>query len=124
MNRDYLHKEEKSLIQAYSQLPISVVKGTECELITNDGKKIIVKNGGTCTIAKLDMTDLIGIDKLGNEIFNRWKKLDILISNASILGTLSPLSHQSNDEFLDVCKLNLIAGRLPIDGMSISIIKK
>ena len=41
MNRDYLHKEEKSLIQAYSQLPISVVKGTECELITNDGKKII-----------------------------------------------------------------------------------
>ena len=26
MNRDFLNKEEKSLIQAYSQLPISVVE--------------------------------------------------------------------------------------------------
>ena len=42
-------------------------------------EKIIVENGGSCTLVKLDMNDFIGIDKLGLEIFKRWKKLDILI---------------------------------------------
>ena len=50
MNRDFLNKEEKSLIQAYSQLPISVVEGYECELITNDGEKIIDFYGGHAVV--------------------------------------------------------------------------
>ena len=50
-------------------------------------EKIIIKNGGSCTVVVLDMNDFVGIDKLGLEIFKRWKKLDILISNAAILGT-------------------------------------
>ena len=39
----------------------------------------ILENGGSCTLVELNMKDLVGIDKLGLEIFNRWKKLDILI---------------------------------------------
>jgi NAD(P)-dependent dehydrogenase (short-subunit alcohol dehydrogenase family) len=69
----------------------------------------IIANGGSCTVVQLDMNDLLGIDRLGLEIFKRWKKLDILISNASILGTLSPLHHQSNEEFLDIMNINLIS---------------
>ena len=72
-------------------------------------EKIIVDNGGSCTLIKLDMNDFIGIDKLGLEIFKRWKKLDILISNAAILGTLGPIHHQSNDEFIEVLNVNLIS---------------
>ena len=50
MNRDFLKKEEKSLIQAYSQLPISVAEGYECELITNDGERIIEFLGGHAVV--------------------------------------------------------------------------
>ncbi len=67
----------------------------------------IIKNKGTCTVVELDMQDFLGIDRLGLEIFKRWGKLDILISNAEILGTLTPLHHQNNDEFLDVLNVNL-----------------
>ena len=72
-------------------------------------ENIIVANGGTCTVVQLDMNDLLGVDRLGLEIFKRWGRLDILISNAAILGTLSPLHHQSNEEFLDVLNVNLIS---------------
>ena len=69
----------------------------------------IIANGGTCTVVQLDMTDLLGIDNLGLEVFKRWGRLDILIANAAILGTLSPLHHQSNEEFLEVLNVNLIS---------------
>ena len=72
-------------------------------------EKIIVDDGGSCTLVELDMNDFFGIDKLGLEIFKRWKKLDILISNAAILGTLGPIHHQSNDEFIEVLNVNLIS---------------
>ncbi len=72
-------------------------------------EKIIVENGGSCTSVALDMNDFIGIDKLGLEIFKRWKKLDILISNAAILGTLGPIHHQNHNEFIEVINVNLIS---------------
>ena len=75
----------------------------------NNTENIIIENGGTCTVVELDMKDFLGIDRLGIEIFKRWKKLDVLISNAAILGTLGPIFHQSNDEFLDVINVNLIS---------------
>ncbi len=72
-------------------------------------EKIIMECGGSCTAVELNMNDFIGIDKLGLEIFKRWKKLDILISNAAILGTLCPIHHQSNDEFIEVMNVNLVS---------------
>ncbi len=72
-------------------------------------EKLIIENGGSCTLVELDMNDFAGIDKLGLEIFKRWKKLDILISNAAILGTLGPIHHQSNEEFIKVLNVNLIS---------------
>ena len=69
----------------------------------------ILENGGSCTLVELNMKDLVGIDKLGLEIFKRWEKLDILISNAAILGTLGPIHHQRNDEFIEVMNINLIS---------------
>ena len=75
----------------------------------NNTENTILENGGTCTVVELDMKDFLGIDRLGIEIFKRWKKLDVLISNAAILGTLGPIYHQSNDEFLDVINVNLIS---------------
>ena len=80
-------------------------------------EKQIVENGGSCTLVELDMNNYNGIDKLGLEIFKRWEKLDILISNAAILGTLGPLHHQSHDEFIDVLNVNLISNHRLIRSM-------
>jgi len=66
-------------------------------------------DGGTSTIAQLDLNDFVGIDRLGMEIFKKWRKLDILISNAAVLGTLGPLHHQSSEEFFDVINVNLLS---------------
>ncbi|MFN4125525.1 SDR family NAD(P)-dependent oxidoreductase [Pannonibacter indicus] len=49
--------------------------------------------GGQTTLVPLDVTDYDALDRLGAAIFERWKKLDILVGNAGVLGTLSPLGH-------------------------------
>jgi NAD(P)-dependent dehydrogenase (short-subunit alcohol dehydrogenase family) len=49
--------------------------------------------GGGATLAPADITDFAAIDRLGASIFERWKKLDILIGNAGVLGKLTPLAH-------------------------------
>lgn len=70
---------------------------------------VILSNNGTCTVAHLDMQDFLGIDRLGMEVFKRWKKLDIMISNAATLGTLGPIHHQINEEFIEVLNINAIS---------------
>ena len=69
----------------------------------------ILSNKGTCTVAELDMQDFVGIDRLGMEVFKRWKKLDIMVSNAAMLGTLGPIHHQNNEEFIEVLNVNSIS---------------
>ena len=49
--------------------------------------------GSTATLVPLDLRDFEGIDRLGGAIFERWKRLDILIGNAGILGKLTPVPH-------------------------------
>ncbi len=71
--------------------------------------KEIERYKGSSSILKLDLKDHDGIDRLGFEIFKRFKKLDILILNAGILGTLGPLHHQNVDEFQEVMDVNVIA---------------
>jgi len=72
-------------------------------------EEVILSNKGTCTVAQLDMQDFLGIDRLGFEVFKRWKKLDIMISNAAILGTLGPIHHQNSEEFQEVLKVNAVS---------------
>ena len=80
-------------------------------------------DGGTSTIAQLDMNDFVGIDRLGMEIFKRWGRLDILISNAAVLGILGPLHHQSSEDFFDVININLLSNHRLIRSMA-ALLKK
>ena len=80
-------------------------------------EKLIYLNGGTSTLVHLDMNDLPAIDRLGGEIFKKWGRLDFLISNAAILGTLGPLHHQDNSQFFDVINTNLISNHRLIRSM-------
>ena len=65
--------------------------------------------GGTATIAPLDLADLDAIARLGSAIAARWEKLDILVLNAAMLGSLSPVPHLDAKEFARVMQLNVAA---------------
>ncbi|HEY9092916.1 SDR family NAD(P)-dependent oxidoreductase [Parasphingorhabdus sp.] len=65
--------------------------------------------GGNATIAPLDLTDGDSIGRLAHAISDRWDALDILVLNAAMLGTLTPVPAIDGKEFNKVLTLNLIA---------------
>ncbi|HMT15097.1 MAG TPA: SDR family NAD(P)-dependent oxidoreductase [Aestuariivirga sp.] len=65
--------------------------------------------GSTATLVPLDLTDHAAIDRLGAVIFERWKKLDLLVGNAGILGKLTPITHADGKMWDDVMAINVTA---------------
>jgi len=63
--------------------------------------------GGQATLVPLDLRQGDMIDALGAAIYERFGKLDILVGNAAMLGSLSPVPHASPVEFEDVFKINV-----------------
>ncbi|WP_254473864.1 SDR family NAD(P)-dependent oxidoreductase [Bartonella sp. B1098] len=69
----------------------------------------IRENAALATLVPLDLHHMENIDALALSIANRWKKLDIVVANAGILGTLSPIAHIENTVFEDVFQINLFS---------------
>jgi NAD(P)-dependent dehydrogenase (short-subunit alcohol dehydrogenase family) len=67
--------------------------------------------GGSSTIAPLDLTDGESIGKLAAAVAERWEKLDILILNAAMLGSLTPVEHIDPKEYARILGLNLLANQ-------------
>lgn len=67
----------------------------------------IHNEGGSATIAPLDLKDADAIGRLAEAVQARWGKLDILVLNAAMLGTLAPLQHADAREFAEVFTLNV-----------------
>ena len=65
--------------------------------------------GGSATLVPFDLADMAAIDKLGGSIFERWGKLDILVANAGVLGTISPIGHVEAKVFDKVMAINVTA---------------
>ncbi len=65
--------------------------------------------GGHATIAPLDLTDGDSIGRLAHAISDRWEALDIVVLNAAMLGTLTPVPAIDGKEFNNLLTLNLIA---------------
>jgi len=63
--------------------------------------------GGTATLAPLDLTDGDSIGRLASAIAGRWSSLDILVLNAAMLGTLSPVTAIDAKEFSRVLTMNV-----------------
>ena len=70
--------------------------------------------GGTATIAPLDLTDGESIGKLAAAIAERWKKLDVLVLNAAMLGSLTPVQDIDPREYSRLLSLNLLANQAMI----------
>jgi NAD(P)-dependent dehydrogenase (short-subunit alcohol dehydrogenase family) len=67
--------------------------------------------GGTATIAPLDLTDGESIGKLAGAVAERWEKLDILVLNAAMLGSLTPVQDIDPKEYARLLSLNLLANQ-------------
>ncbi len=65
--------------------------------------------GSTATLVPMDIIDYTGIDRLGAAIFERWKKLDILVGNAAVLGKLTPVPHLDPKTYDEVMAVNVTA---------------
>ena len=65
--------------------------------------------GGSATIAPLDLTAADGIARLAAAVRERWDALDILMLNAAMLGSLTPVQQIDGKELNRVFTLNLLA---------------
>ena len=65
--------------------------------------------GGTATIAPMDLIDSDNIKKLAEAVAGRWGALDILVINAAMLGSLSPVEHLDAKELAKLFATNVFA---------------
>jgi NAD(P)-dependent dehydrogenase (short-subunit alcohol dehydrogenase family) len=61
------------------------------------------------TLVPLDLTEDGGIERLGAALFERFGRLDILVGNAGLLGTLGPLGHIEPKTWDEVFQVNVTA---------------
>lgn len=65
--------------------------------------------GGTATLLPLDLMDGDSLDQIGPSLFARFRRLDILVSNAAALGRLTPAPHILPKDWATVMGVNLTA---------------
>lgn len=90
-------------------------EGAHVILAARDSKRLeqvddeIKELGGQATLVPIDLTDFTAIDQMAAAVAQRFKKLDVLVANAGILGELTPLSHVTPDLWNEVINTNLTA---------------
>ncbi|MEA1013066.1 SDR family NAD(P)-dependent oxidoreductase [Sphingosinicella sp. LY1275] len=65
--------------------------------------------GGSATIAPMDLTENDSIGRLAAAVGGRWQALDLLVLNAAMLGTLTPVPSIDGKEFAKLLTLNVTA---------------
>lgn len=69
----------------------------------------IRKLGSAATLVPVDIKDFPALDRLGASLFERYRKLDVLVGNAGQLGSLTPVGHIEPKTWDDVMAVNLTA---------------
>jgi NAD(P)-dependent dehydrogenase (short-subunit alcohol dehydrogenase family) len=65
--------------------------------------------GSSAPLVPLDLKDYDGIDRLALALNERYRKLDVLVGNAGILGPLSPLGHIEPKAWDEIIAVNVTA---------------
>jgi len=66
-------------------------------------------NGKTSLLVPLDLREFDAIDRLGQALYDRFGRLDVLVGNAGDLGTITPVGHIEPKEWQRVIDVNLTA---------------
>lgn len=65
--------------------------------------------GGAATLIPQNLEELDSLDQLGPALFQKFGRLDILVANAALLGTLSPIHQIEPKEWDQLLNVNLTA---------------
>ncbi len=65
--------------------------------------------GAAPTLVPLDLSEFDRIDALGAALHDRFGRLDVLVANAGLLGTLSPMPHIGPETWAEVMAVNVTA---------------
>lgn len=76
----------------------------------------IFEAGGSATIAPVDLAEAEGIARLATAISGRWSALDVLVINAAVLPTLTPVWQIDAREFNQALTLNVLATQALLAG--------
>ncbi len=63
--------------------------------------------GGTATLLPLDLAEGDTIDSIGPSLFERFRRLDVLVHSAGALGKLTPAGHIQAADWSEVMAVNL-----------------
>lgn len=69
----------------------------------------IQQAGGTATLMPFDLAETKKIDGIAQAIAGRFKRLDILVGNAAMLGNLSPVAMSDHKVFEETFRVNFFA---------------
>jgi NAD(P)-dependent dehydrogenase (short-subunit alcohol dehydrogenase family) len=64
---------------------------------------------GEATLVPVDLRDFDALDRLGAALFEQWKRLDILVLNAGVLGPVMPLAQVPPKAWAEILDVNLTA---------------
>lgn len=69
----------------------------------------IKAEGGQATLVPLDLKDHDAIDRMGLALYERFGRVDVLVGNAGVLGTITPLGHLKPKDFDELLSVNVTA---------------
>jgi NAD(P)-dependent dehydrogenase (short-subunit alcohol dehydrogenase family) len=95
--------------EALAQAGAHVVLVARTAKALEDVEERIHEAGGSATIAPLDITEGDSVARLAAAIGERWQALDILVLNAAMLGSLTPVEHIDAKEYARLLATNLLA---------------
>lgn len=99
----------RAVAEAYGAAGAHVLLVARTQGALEEVDDAIKAKGGSATIVPLDIADNPdGINYMAGQIAERWRKLDIVVGNAAILGPLSPLSHINGDDWDKLINTNII----------------
>lgn len=79
----------------------------------------IAASDGAATLVPLDLADEDGVAKLGQGVMAQFGRLDALLANAGVLGTLGPLAAIGPRSFAETIDINLTANWRLIKALTI-----
>ena len=95
----------QALAAAGAHVVLTARKAKDLEAV----EEAIHQAGGTATIAPLDLTESDSIARLANAVSERWDRLDILVINAAVLPSLTPVTQIEQKGFNQALTLNVLA---------------
>ena len=65
--------------------------------------------GGAATLVPMDLREFDKIDQMGQALYDRFGKIDILVGNAGVLGDMTPMAHLKVKMWNEVMDVNVTA---------------